>query len=164
MYRKAVEYIIITAVIILIAYGAYSFLTYSYPVHQDNITDTIEIQYPASSNYTLTSTGVEFENTYYAFYDMNVSRLDSTSDKARDFLKNYTSTDNRAFDYKNETAYLLTCEYEDENGFMHHTLIVPVKSFDKDNLSFTQKTKVCLFDTNNWDFAVHTAFDSQVIL
>ena len=164
MYKKIIEYLIIISLIILIIYSCYSFLNYSYYVNHDEITDAITMNYPVSSQYNIVNDTVEFRNSYYAIYDMDVSRLESSNPEVADFLKHINEENYATIDYKNETCYLITAEYTDNNGFNYHSMIIPVKSFSKDDLSFTKKDKVYVFNGNNRDFVVHTAFDSQVII
>jgi hypothetical protein len=55
-------------------------------------------------------------------------------------------------------------EFDDGNGFKYHSMIIPIDSFDKNNLSFTKDANVYLFDGNNRKFVAESAFESQVVL
>lgn len=94
---------------------------------------------------------------------MDVSKLNSTDGRLTNLLNHFANVNQGTIDYKNESCYLLTMEFED-NGFKYHSIIIPINSFNKDNLSFTNKTNVYLFDGNNREFVVDTAFNSQVVL
>ena len=93
---------------------------------------------------------------------MDVSKLNSTDGRLTNLLNHFANVNQGTIDYKNESCYLLTMEFED-NGFKYHSIIIPINSFNKDNLSFTNKTNVYLFDGNNREFVVDTAFNSQVV-
>ena len=67
-------------------------------------------------------------------------------------------------DYLNETCYLITVEFEDDSGFKYHSIIIPIDSFNKDDLKFTDNATVYLFEANNRQFVVDSAFNSQVVL
>ena len=93
---------------------------------------------------------------------MDVSKLNSSDPRLTNLLNHY---DNQGtVDYKNETCYLLTMEFEDDNGFNYHSMIIPVNSFNKDSQSFTNETNVYLFDGNNRRFVLDAAFNSEVVV
>ena len=117
--------------------------------------------YPSSSGYSVNGDTIEFRNLLYDFYNMDVSKLNSSDSRLTNLLNHY---DNQGtVDYKNETCYLLTMEFEDDNGFNYHSMIIPTNSFNKDSRSFTNETSVYLFDGNNRRFVLDTAFNSEVV-
>lgn len=164
MNKKLVEYIIIATVIAILIYGCYAFVSYKYLENNKDVTDSITMYYPASSEYTVVGNTVEFKNTLYDFYNLNVSKTNSQDMRLTNLLNHFTAVNQGTVDYKNESCYLLTIEFEDTSGFKYHSIIIPVDSFDKNNLSFNKNSTVYLFDGNNREFVVDTAFNSQVIL
>lgn len=164
MNKKLIEYLIIATVAVLLLYACYSFMSYNYLYKEDKVTDSISMYYPSSSGYTVNGDAVEFRNSFYHFYDMDVSRLSSSDERITNLLNHYANFDQGTIDYKNESCYVVTMEFEDDNGFKYHSMIIPLNSFNKDNLSFTNKTHVYLFDGNNRNFVVDTVFNSQVVL
>lgn len=165
MDKKIIEYLIIVTAIALLAYGCYSMLGYDYKNSEEQlvVSDFITMPHPSSSGYTVNGDKIEFRNLF-DIYNMDVARLDSGDVKVKNLLNHYSSFNRGTVDYKNETCYLVTIEFEDKNGFRYHSIIVPYDSFDRDTLSFTNDTKVCLFDGNSREFVVDTAFNSQVVL
>lgn len=163
MNKKIIEYLIIATVILLLIYGAYAMMTYKYPEKEKDITDSITMYYPTSSEYTIKGDSVEFRNSLYDFYNMDVSKLDSSDEKITNLLNHFANFNQGTVDYKNESCYLLTMEFEDD-GFKYHSIIIPVESFNKDSLSFENDTTVYLFDGNNREFVIDTAFNSKVVL
>ena len=164
MDKRIIEYLIMATVAVLLIYGCYAFIDYKYVENQKNVTDSIAMYYPASSGYSADGDSVEFRNSLYDFYDMDVSKLKSSDAKLTNLLNHFANLNQGTVDYKNETCYLLTMEFEDDNGFKYHSMIIPIDSFNKDNLSFTNETDVYLFDGNNREFIVDTAFNSKVVL
>ncbi|WP_296853779.1 hypothetical protein [uncultured Methanobrevibacter sp.] len=163
MNKKMIEYLIITTAAILLIYGCYSIINYKYLETEKDITDSIIMYYPSSSEYHIVGDTIEFRNLAYDFYNMDVSKLNSTDGRLTNLLNHFANVNQGTIDYKNESCYLLTMEFED-NGFKYHSIIIPINSFNKDNLSFTNKTNVYLFDGNNREFVVDTAFNSQGVL
>lgn len=162
--NKKIEYLIIITSIILLIYGSYSFMDYKYMEKERNVTDSITMYYPSSSGYEINGNTVEFRNSMYDFYNMDVSRLNSSDSKLTNFLNHFANVNQGTVDYKNESCYLLTMEFGDDKGFKYHSIIIPVDSFDKDKLSFKNQTTVYLFDGNNREFVLDTAFNSKVVL
>ena len=163
MNKKLSEFVIIITVFILLFYGFYSFINYTYLEKEDNITDSITMYYPASSKYAIVGDTIEFRNSFYDFYNMDISKLNSSDEKIINLLNHFANLNEGTVDYKNESCYLITLEFEND-GFKYHSIIIPLDSFNKDNLSFNNKTNVYLFDGNNREFVVDTAFNSKVVL
>ena len=167
MNKKLIEYLIIATALILLIYGCYTMISYSsggYDEVQNNVTDSITMYYPSSSGYAVAGNTVEFRNELYDFYNMDVSKLSSSDEKVKNLLNHFSSDNHGTVDYKNETCYLLTVEFEDDNGFKSHSMIIPVDSFDKSSLSFKDNATVYLFDGKDRGFVVDSAFNSQVVI
>lgn len=162
--KKLIEYLIIVTVIVLLLYGCYSIMNYKYLEKEDNVTDSITMYHPSSSEYSVVGDTVEFRNSLYDFYNMDVSKLNSSDSKITNLLNNFANVNQGTIDYINESCYLLTLEYMDDSGFKYHSIIIPVDSFNKDTLSFNNETFVYLYDGNNREFVVDSAFNSKVIL
>ena len=164
MNKKLIEYLIIAVLIILLLYACYSFVGYKYINKHKNITDSIEMYYPASSQYTIEGDTIKFRNSFYGFYNMDVTKLNSSDKRIENLLTHFTKVNQGTLDYKNESYYLLTMEYPGDNGFKYHSMIIPLDSFSKDNLTFANETEVFLFDGNNREFVLDSAFNSEVVL
>lgn len=164
MNKKIIEYLIIATAIILLIYGGYSMMNYGYRNSQIDVTDSIFVPYPSSSEYHVVGDKVELRNSAYSFYNMDISKLNSTDARLSNLLNHFANVGQGTIDYKNESCYLLTMEFNDGSGFKYHSMIIPYDSFNKDNLSFTKPTTVYLFEANNRAFVVDTAFNSRVIL
>lgn len=162
MNKKVIEYVIIAIAIILLIYASYFFISYDY---NENVTslDNITLLVPSTSQYEIIGDTIEFKNPNYSFYNLNVTKLNS-SDERITLLLNYISNMKKgSVEYLNESCYVLTVEYPDGN-FQYHSMIIPIDSFDKDKLSFTNETTVWLFEANNKEFVVDSAFNSKVVL
>ncbi|MBR5503457.1 MAG: hypothetical protein IKV87_03280 [Methanobrevibacter sp.] len=167
MNKKLIEYLIIGTIIILLLYGCYSFMDYKsggYHIIERNVSDSITIYAPSSSAYSVDGDSAEFRNVLNDFYNMDVNKLNSSDGRVKTLLNHYSKFDSGTLDFKNETCYLLTIEYEDDKGFNYHTLIIPIDSFDKSTNSFNEETTVYLFDGNNRDFVVDAAYESKVVI
>lgn len=162
MNKKLIEYLIIATVVILLLYGCYSFMDYKY--RDKEMTDPINMYYPSTSGYTIVGDTIEFRNPAYSFYDMDVSKLKSSDEKLTNLLNHFATVNEGTIDYLNESCYVLTMEFEDDNGFKYHSMLIPVDSFNKDSLSFSKESNVYLFDGNNREFVVDSAFNSKVVL
>lgn len=164
MNKKIIEYLIIVTAIALLVYGGYSIISYNYTdLEKMAVTDSITMYYPSSSQYTVAGDTIEFRNSF-DIYNMDVSKLSSSDKKITTLLNHYNNFNRGTIDYKNESCYLVTLEFEDENGFKYHSIIIPYDSFKKENHSFIKYTDVYLFDGNNREFVVDAAFNSQVEL
>ena len=163
MNKKMVEYLIIATAIILLLYGCYAFVSYKYPEEETTILDSITLYYPTTSEYTVEGNTVEFRNSH-SFYDMDVSKLNSSDERITNLLSHFSNLNRGSIDYKNETCYQITIEYDDGNGFKYHSMVIPYDSFDKNNLSFTKQTNVFLFEANNREFVVDTVFNSGGVI
>lgn len=164
MNKKVIEYLVIVAAIALLVYGGYSILDYKYQDSEEMVvTDSITLFCPSSSDYSVVGDEIEFRSPI-DIYNMDVSKLNSSDTKVKNLLKHYSSFNRGSIDYKNESCYLVTVEFEDKNGFRYHSIIIPYDSFDTDSLSFTRDTNVFLFDGNNREFVVDTAFNSRGVL
>ena len=164
MNKRYIEYFIIAVTLILLIYACYSFSTYKYLSKDMAINDSISMDYPSSSEYTIEGDTIKFRNSQYDFYNMDVSKLNSSDERVQNLLYHFSSVNQGKIDYKNQSYYLMTVEYPDANGFKYHSMIIPLNSFNKDNKSFTNETAVYLFDGNNRDFVIDSAFLSQVVL
>lgn len=164
MNKKIIEYLIIATVIILLAYSCLTMASYHFPEKKANVTDSITMYYPASSGYTVNGDTVEFRNVLYDFYNMDVSKLNSSNQRIGNLLSHFANVNQGTVDYINESCYLITMEFEDGSGFKYHCMMIPIDSFNKDNLSFKNDTNVYLFDGNNRQFVVDSAFNSKVVL
>lgn len=163
MNKKLIEYLIIATAIILLFYCGNSMLEFKLPEREANITDSITMYYPNSSEYYVVENTVKFLNEY-EFYNMDVSKLNSSDTRITNLLNHFANFNRGTIDYKNETCYLLTIEFEDNSGFRYHSMIMPYDSFDKNKLTFTKNTTVYLFEANNREFTVDSAFNSQVVM
>ena len=166
MNKKLIEYLIIATAIVLLLYGCFSMLGFKYEDLEvkANVTDSIEMYYPSSSEYTVDGNTVEFRNDQYDIYNMDASKISSSDERVQNLLSHVSKVAHVTVDYKNETTYILTMEYEDAKGFKYHSMIMPVDSFDKDSSTFKKETDVILFDGNNRDFVIDAAFNSEVKL
>lgn len=162
--KKIIEYLIIATVVILLLYGCFTLAGYKFPEKKANITDSITMYYPTSSGYTVNGDTVEFRNVLYDFYNMDVSKLNSSNQRVTNLLSHFANVNQGTVDYINETCYLITMEFDDGSGYKYHSMIIPIKSFDKDRLSFKDDATVYLFEANNRQFVVDAAFNSQVVL
>lgn len=163
MNKKLIEYLIIATAIILLFYCGNCMLEFKLPEREANITDSITMYYPNSSEYYVVENTVKFLNEY-EFYNMDVSKLNSSDTRITNLLNHFANFNRGTIDYKNETCYLLTIEFEDNSGFRYHSMIMPYDSFDKNKLTFTKNTTVYLFEANNREFTVDSAFNSQVVM
>lgn len=164
MDKKLIEYIIIVATIILLLYCCFTVMDYKFPLQHKDITDSVNMYYPSSSAYTVNGDTIEFRNSLYDFYDMDVSKLNSSDERLTNLLNHFANFNQGAIDYKNESCYLLTMEFEDDSGYKYHSIIVPIDSFNKEKLSFNKDSTAYLFDGNNRKFVVDSAFRSEVAL
>lgn len=164
MDKKIIEYLIIAMVVILLLYGCFSIVAYKYQERQDNITDSITMYHPSSSAYEIVGDTIQFRNSLYDFYNMDVSKLNSSDAKLTNLLNHFANVNQGTVDYKNETCYLLTMEFVDDSGFKYHSILIPIDSFNKDNLSFKNETQVYVFDGNDRGFVVDSAFNSKVVM
>lgn len=160
MNQKTIEYLIIATAIILLIYGGYSLMTHKYLEQEGEITDSVTMYYPSGSSYTVIGDAIEFKNSQYPFYDMNVSKLKSSDKRIETLLNHFANLNQGTVDYKNESCYLLTMEFDD--GFRYHSMIIPYDSFNKTSLKFTNDTYVYLFEANNREFVVDTGFNCKV--
>lgn len=163
MNKKLIEYLIIVTAVILLIYGCYSLYTYTLPENKQNITDSATINFPLSSGYTADGDTIVFENAH-DFYNMKVSKLSSSDEKITNLLNHFTNLGQGTIDYRNETCYAVTIEFDDGSGYTYHSMVIPYDSFDKNNRSFTKDTNVYLFEGNNRQFVVDTVFNSDVVL
>ena len=161
MDRRIIEYLIIITAIVILVYGCWSMFDYKYQNFEGQaVTDFMTMYYPSSSEYTVSEDTIEFRNPYDV-YNMDVSKLSSSDAKIKNLLNHYNSFNRGSTDFKNESCYLLTVEFEDESGFKYHSIIIPYDSFNVDTLSFTRDTDVFLFEANNREFVVDSAFNSE---
>ena len=164
MNKKYMEYLIIGLVILLLLYACYSFAGFKFKEKHENVTDSIEMYYPSSSHYVVDGDTVKFRNSFFGFYDMDVSKLSSSDERVEKLLYHSSNVRQRTTDYINESYYLITIEYPDENGYKYHSMIIPLDSFNKQNLTFSKETDLVLFDGHDRKFVVDSAFNSQVVI
>lgn len=162
MNKKLIEYLIIAIAVILLILAAYSFIAYKYAETEYNM-DSITLRAPTSSSYEVSGSTIEFTNPNYPFYNLNITKTDSDDSNVKALLKSYKSFKGGSIDYINESCYLIYVNYPDR-GFDHHTLIIPVKDFDKDSLTFKNNSTVWLFDANNREFVLDSTYNSKVEL
>ena len=162
MNKRKIEYLIMATTIILLLYGRYCLMTHDHMEQRSDVTDSINMNYPSSSEYAVVGNTVQFTNPQDSFYNMNVSKLNSTDGKITTLLKNFATVNAGTIDYKNETCYLITLKFDEPHGFKYHSMIIPYDSFNKDNLTFTNDTYVYLFEANDREYVVDTAFNSEV--
>lgn len=165
MNNNLIEYLIMATVIILLLYGFYSYAGYDYSDRMDNVTEYISMYHPTSSNYSVSGDTVEFRNSYYDIYDMDVSRVSSSDERITDLLNHYSHFSKAgSVNFLNETCYEVAIELEDDSGFKYHFILIPIDSFDRDSLSFKNETTVYLFEGKDWDFVVDSVFNSKVVM
>ncbi|WP_296804145.1 hypothetical protein [uncultured Methanobrevibacter sp.] len=164
MNKKLIEYLIIVTVIVLLLYGCFTLAGYDFQVKKANVTDSINMFYPTSSGYTVNGDTVEFRNVLYNFYDMDVSKLNSSNPKVTNLLSHFSNVGHGTIDFLNESCCVVTMEFDDGSGFRYHSLIIPIDSFTKSNMSFKKDATVYVFEANDRQFALDTAFNSQVVL
>lgn len=162
MDKKIIEYVLIAIAIILLIYGGYFFLNYHYQETELSF-DSITLRAPSSSQYAVAGDTIEFKNPTYSFYNLNLTKTTSSDARVKTLLKEYVNFKDGSVDYLNQSYYVVNVNFE-ERGFSNHAMIIPVDSFDKDNLSFTRNSTVFLFDANNREFVIDSAYNSQVVL
>lgn len=163
MDRKKLEYIIIACVIILLVYSVYFLISYEYDEEQV-VLDSINMSSPAGSQYKVAGDRVEFRNHVYDLYDLDVTRMNSSDERVSKLLNFYSHFRTSSADFKNETCYILTVDFDDDSGFGYHCLLIPINSFNRHNLTFTKPCTVWVFDGKDRDFVVDSAFTSEVEL
>ena len=163
MDRKILEYIIIAIVIILLIYSVYFFISYQYS-DEKVVLDSITILTPAGSEYSVVGDTIEFRNHLYDFYNLDVTKTNSSDERVTKLLNYYMSFKSSTIDFKNETCYLITIPFDNGTGFAYHSMIIPIDSFNRDNLTFSKECTVWIFDGKNREFVVDSAFNSEVVL
>lgn len=164
MNKKTIEYLIIATVIVILLYCCYAFVSYKYHDTQNNVTDSITMYHPVSSNFTVRGDSIEFRNQFNDFYNMDVSKLSSNDTRVTNLLSHYSKVNQGTIDYLNESCYLLTMEFEDGSGYKYHSMVIPIDSFNKENQTFKSPATVYLFDANNREYVVNSVFNSKVVL
>lgn len=163
MNKKLIEYLIIVTAVVILIYGCYSLYEYKLPEMKDDITSSASINHPLSSGYKVDGDTIEFSNVH-DFYNMNVSKVNSSDEKITNLLNHFNNLGQGTVDYRNESCYLITIEFDDGSGYKYHSIVIPYDSFDKNGMSFTRDTEVYLFEGNDREFVVDTVFNSDVIL
>lgn len=164
MNKRLIEYLIIATVVILLLYGGVTMMGYKYPEKKANITDSITMYYPTSSAYEVDGDTVEFRNVLYDFYNMDITKMNSSNQRISNLLNHYVNFGQGSVDYLNESCYLVTVEFEDGSSYKYHSIIIPMDAFNKDDLTFKENVTVYLFEANNRQFVVDSAYNSQVVL
>lgn len=161
--KKIVEYIIISIVILSVAYLMISFFNFSYEYEEDviakdevkNPIDNVSIAFPEDSTIIKREDGVfDFENDY-EIYNFNVMLVDSNNSNARHLVTVMQTFDDGSIDPYNESYYILSESFEDDDGFTMHSMIVPIDSFDRENVEFTKNCSVIIVNGNDWDFVLN---------
>lgn len=161
MDRKKIEYVIIAMAVVLLIFAAYSFVAYKYS-ETELALDSISLRIPSSSNYTVEGDTIEFTNPF-GFYNLNVTKTDSSDANVNTLLKAYQNFRGGSLSYLNESCYLVYVKFPDR-GFDHHVLIIPIDSMDKDTFTFKKNATVWIFDANNREFVLDSAYNSEVAL
>ena len=165
MKNNLMEYVIMASVIIMLIFAFYSYATYDYDDRLDNVTEYVSMYHPSSSNYSVSGDTVEFRNSYYDFYDMDVSRLSSSNERITALLNHYSHFSKAGtVTYLNETCYMVAIDFDDGSGFKYHIILIPIDSFDRDSLSFKNETAVYLFEGKDWNFVIDSVFNSEVLI
>ena len=50
----------------------------------------------------------------------------------------------------------------DDGGYKYHSLLIPIDSFSRDDLTFTNETPVWIFEANNKEFVMDSAYNAEV--
>lgn len=163
MEKRKIEYIIVAIALLLLIFASYTFFVHKYN-ESELIFDDITMLAPSSSNYTVSGNTIEFTNDpSFGFYDMNVTKTDSSDANVKTLLKGYLNFKGGSVDYYNESCYLVYVKFADR-GHEHHALIIPVDNFNKDTLTFKENSTVWLFDGNNREFVLDSAYNSKVVI
>lgn len=157
--KKKIEYLLIAIAIFLLVYASYFFLTYNYQ-EQELTIDSIKLLSPVSSEYAVEGDTIVFTNQMN-IYNLNITKANSSDKKVVNIINYYSNFKEGSVEYRNESYYLLTAMYDNE-GCKYHSILIPIDSFDKDTLSFTNETTVWVFDGNNKEFVMDSAFNSEV--
>lgn len=162
MNKKIIEYIIVAIAIILLIYASYFFISYQY--YENEITfDSITLLAPMSSQYEVVGDTIEFRNPTYSFYNLDVVKTNSDDVKVKSLLNALLNFNTGGVTYYNESCYLIFVEYE-VGDYKNHAMIIPVDSFNQDDLTFSKNTTVWLFESNNNKFVIDSALNSKVVL
>ena len=107
MNKKLIEYLIVATAIAILLCSGYSIMDYKYGDSGTQISDSIFLNHPSSSEYKIVGDTIEFKNPY-DFYNMNVSKLNSTDQRLSNLLNHFSKVNEGKIDYKNESCYLIT--------------------------------------------------------
>ena len=164
MDRRIIQYVFIAVAVVLLICAAYLAMTGHYVEKEEQISDSIILQHPISSKYTVSGDKIEFRDPNSEIYNLDIQKV-SSKDKKVTYLLNYLEhMGNGDVGYYNESCYLVNVEVEDDDGFSQHCMIIPIDSFNKDDLSFKNDTDLWLFDGNNREFVFDSVLNSQVVL
>jgi hypothetical protein len=161
MNRKTIEYIIIIIAVVLLIYASYYFINYQYQENEIEF-DSIVIRAPESSSYETVGDTIKFTNPY-TFYNLDATKTNSSDANIKSLLNALSNFNTGGVTYYNESCYLVFVEY-DTGDYKDHAMIIPIDSFDKDSLTFSNDTAVWLFDSNNIKFVMDSALNSKVVL
>lgn len=159
MDRKKIEYVLLAIAILLLVCVSYFLFTYNY-LEQEVTIGSVTLLSPVSSEYTVEGDTIVFKNPTYDIYNLNITRTDSSNNKVVNLINYYSNFKQGNIEYKNESYYLLSVAH-DNDGYKYHSILIPIDSFDKENLSFTDKVDVLIFDGNNKEFVMDSAFNSR---
>ena len=95
---------------------------------------------------------------------MDVLKTNSSDERVTGLLNHFSTVNQGSVSYKNESCYLVYIEFDDGSGFRQHSMIIPLDSFNKDSLSFTNESVVYLFDSNDKNSVIYGALNSEVVL
>lgn len=156
--KKKIEYIIIAIAIFLLVYASYFFITYNY-LEQEITVDSITLLAPTSSEYSVEGNTIVFKNIF-DIYNLNITKTNSSDKRAVSLINYYSNFKIGGIEYLNEDYYVLNTVYDD-NGHAYHSIIIPIDSFNKDELSFNNETTVWIFDGNNKEFVMDSALHTR---
>lgn len=160
MDKKKIEYIIIAIAIFLLLYVSYFSFTYHYAEHEVAL-DSITLISPNSSEYAIEGNTIVFKNSMYDIYNLNVTKVNSSDKKVTNLINYYSNfKQGKGITYKNESYYLLSVVY-DVDGYNCHSILIPIDSFNKEELSFTNETTVWIYSGNNREFVMDSAVKTE---
>ena len=160
MDKRKIEYVLIAVAVLLLVYASYVLLTYNY-MEQEITVDSLTLLSPVSSEYTVEGDTIVFKNSKYGIYNLNITKANSSDKKAVNLINYYSNFKEGSVEFKNETYYILTVMYDD-GGYKYHSLLIPIDSFSRDDLTFTNETPVWIFEANNKEFVMDSAYNAEV--
>ena len=162
MNKRTIEYVIIIIAVILLIYACYFSVTYKYP-EKELALDSITLLCPENSEYKISGDTIEFKVPSTDIYDLNITKTNSSDDKVSNLINYYSTNRQGDIAYLNESCYIVSV-YSEFGEFHHHSMIIPIDSFDKDNLTFKNESAVWVYDGNNEEFVLDSAYNSEVVI